>query len=177
MATGSVTKHRYDCTVSVSDATPSTPLTASFGMFNGNVSISGLNRKMKDVVTYTTRGGLPTVRHSDRINPSFTLEFHLANWSGTVDAEGNSEHSPYDVFNRAGAWAAAVSTLPTSFGGGDVFAVNLTITLEGTDLGEAGDHVLTFERCVGICSANIAEPGTWSVEVTCYGNVSGDITL
>jgi len=177
MATGSVIKHRYDCTVSVSDGTAVTPLTASFGMFNGNVSISGLNRKMRDVVTYVTRGGLPTVRHGDRVNPTFTLEFHLANFSGTVDAEGNSEVSPYDVFNRAGAWASAVSTLPTSFGGGDVHAVDITVNIEGTDLGEAADHTITFERCVGICSANIAEPGVWSVEVTCYGNVSGDITL
>jgi hypothetical protein len=177
MATGSVIKHRFDCTVSVSDGTPSTPLTQSFGLFNGNVSISGLNRKLRNVVEYKTRDGKATVRHTDRNNPTFSLQFHLANWSGAVDAEGNTEVSPFDVFNAAGAWSSAVSTIPTSFGGSDVFGVDITITLEGTELGEGSDHTLTFTRCVGICSADISEPGTWTVEVTCYGDTSGDITL
>jgi len=174
MATGSVIKHRYDCSVTIADGAA---LSQSFGMFNGSVSISNMNRKLRNVVAYKTRDGKATVRHSDRNEITFSLTFHLANYSGTVDAEGNTEVSPWDVFNRAGAWAAATSTIPVSFGGGDVFGVDITIDLEGTDIGEAADHTLTFTRCVGLATAAIEEPGTWTVEVTCYGDVTGDITL
>jgi hypothetical protein len=174
MATGSVVKHRYDCSVSIADGAA---LVQSFGMFTGNVSISNFNRKLRNVAAYKTRDGKATVRHTDRNEITFTLNFHLANFSGTVDAEGTSEVSPWDVFNRAGSWAAATSTLPVSAGGGDVFCVDITVNLEGTDIGEGADHTVTFTRCHGMVSANIEEPATWSVEVTCYGDVSGDITL
>ena len=175
MPTGSVVKHMHDCTVTVRDGAA---LSQSFGLFTGEVQISNLNRKLRAVAAYQVRGRLTAVRHADREFPTFTLTIQLANFSGSVNADALTETAtPGDVFNRLGTWGSAVSTLPVNNGGTDVFCVDMDIRLEGTDFGDAADHVLTLAAVHGRPQAQIAGPATWVVECTVYGDISGDLAI
>lgn len=175
MPTGSVVKQAHDCTITISDGAA---LTYSPSLFDGNVSIGNFQRKQREVATYEVRGQLKAVRHTNRVYPTFTLTIQLANFSGSVDVDGASEtESPADVFNRAGTWASATSTLPVNMGGGDVFCVDIDINVEGTDLGESNDHNIKANSVHGVVSPSLAEPGVYTIECTVYEGFTGDISI
>lgn len=175
MPTGSVIKQAHDCTITVKDGAA---LTYSPSLFDGSVSISNFSRKQRDVATYEVRGQLKAVRHTNRVYPTFTLTIQMANFSGSVEVDGASETaSPADVFNRAGTWASATSTLPVNLGGSDVFCVDIDIDVEGTEIGDAEDHSITAHSVRGVVSTNIAEPGVYTVECTVYEGFTGDISI
>ena len=174
MATGSVVKQQHDCTIVVKDGAA---LTYTPSLFDGSVTISNIQRKMRDVATYEVRGVHKATRHTDRVYSTFTLTIQAANYAGSVDVDGASETAtPAEVFNRLGTWAAATSTLPVNRGGGDVFCVDVEIRLEGTDLGESSDHTITAKAVRGVPQIVVGTPATWQVECVAYDGFIGDIS-
>lgn len=175
MATGSVVKQAHDCTVVITDGAA---LSYTGSLFDGNITISNMQRKQREVATYEVRGELKAVRHTGRVYPTFTLTFQAANYTGSVDVDGSSEDaSPSDVFNRLGTWASATSTLPVNKGGGDVFCLDVEVRLEGTDLGEGSDHTITAHSVHGVPQLVVAEPATWQIECTVYEGLDGDLSI
>ena len=161
----------------MADNTPSTPLSATFGLFTGEVAVGNFQRKRRAGIAHHVRGKFVGVRHGDIEFPTFTLTIKLTNFSGAVDAAGGTSISPHDVFNRDGAWAAAVSTLAVNLGGGDVFCVDVTLAGEGTDIGEGSDHSITLGAVHGVPSFSFSgEDAMWTIECTVYGDITGDIT-
>jgi len=70
---------------------------------------------------------------------------------------------------KRGAFSSAVSTLGAN---AEVYAVKLTLTIEGTDHGDAADHTIVLDDCT--CSVDFAEgdPNSLSVSFTCYGAIT-----
>lgn len=175
MAVGSVVKQQHDCRIIVKDGAS---LTYEPSLFDGSVTISNIQRKLRERVNYEVRGVHKARRSTNRVYPTVTLTIQLANYSGAVSVDGATEAaSPADVFNRAGAWSAATSTLHVNRGGGDVFCVDIDVILEGTDLGEAADHTVTLKAVDGIPQMVIAEPATWQIECEVIDGFAGDISL
>ena len=175
MATGSVVKQQHDCRIVIKDGAA---LTYTPSLFDGAVTISNIQRKLRERVNYEVRGVHKARRSTGRVYPTFTLTIQLANYAGSVDVDGASETAtPAEVFNRLGTWSAATSTLPVNRGGGDVFCVDVEIILEGTDLGEAADHTITAKAVDGVVQAVVGEPATWQIECTCIDGFTGDISL
>lgn len=175
MPTGSVVKHSTDCTIVVSDGAA---LTYEPSLFDGSATISNFARKQRDVAIYEVRGQLKGVRHTSRVLPTFTLTIQAANFGGSVDVDGATETAtPAEVFNRAGTWSAATSTLPVNLGGSDVFCVDIEFRLEGTALGEASDHTVTAHSVRGVVSPVISDPATYQVECTVYEGFTGDVSV
>ena len=52
------------------------------------------------------------------------------------------------------------------------YAVDIQFTVEGTDLGDASDHVATLSKCVCQLSFSEGDPNTWTLNFTCYGGIS-----
>lgn len=175
MPTGSVVKQSHDCTIRILDGAA---LVYEPSLFSGEVSISSINRKLREVAPYETRGKLTSLRHTGRTYPEFTLTIQLANVSGSVDvADATETASPLDVFGRRGTWAAATSTLPINKGGGDVFCVDIEINIEGTAFGEGSDHQIVASAVYGQVTMATGEPGTYEIACTVYGGLTGDISI
>jgi hypothetical protein len=71
--------------------------------------------------------------------------------------------------NRSGAWAAAVSTLGAN---ADLYTLQIVITIEGTNFGDAADHVLTMNSCR--CSIDFAEgdPNSFTINFEVLGAIT-----
>jgi len=176
MPTGSTIKQSHDCTIVITDGAA---LTYTPSLWDGQVTISNVARKQRAVNEYQTRGKFKGLRHGDRVYPTFTLTIRLANYAGAVDVDGSTETAtPGEVFSRLGAWSGATSTLGTNLGGADVHTVDVTIQIEGTAIGDAADHTITMEQVYGIPQVQHAPDGsTWTIECTCYGGITGDVSL
>lgn len=177
MTTGGVIKGSQDCRITVADGAALT--WSSDNLFTGEVSISGLNRKMRSVDVAQARGRFTGARSAGFEPITFSLTFQLANYSGSTTAAGSTNTAtPQDVFGRTGTWAAATSTLGAAYGGSDVHAVDITLILEGTDLGDSADHTITYVGCVPRIDLAISTaPGSWTVPIQCMLGTSGDITI
>lgn len=175
MPIGRAVKQQHDVTILVEDGAA---LSQAFGLFDGSVEISNFNRKLRATEKYQVRGGLTSARHTDREFITFTLTIQMVNFSGSVENASAAEAAnPQDVFNRSGAWAAATSTLPVRQGGSDVFCVDVTVQMEGTDLGDPDDHEVKFKAVHGRVSASSGTPNTWSIECEVLGETEGDVAL
>ena len=75
-----------------------------------------------------------------------------------------------DLVRKAGAFAGDTSTL----GAQAIWAVDCLWTVEGTDMGDASDHTLTFANC-RLTVSTITE-GSPSNTISIAGTVYGDIT-
>lgn len=167
MATSSVVKNFSDGTLTLTDAT-ATPISCTARFVNGDLSIDGLKAKLRDTNAYQARGAFTSVRHTTRksITGSFTCQ--LSEFSSA------SANDVIDAFCKTGAFAAGVSKLGAS---AEVWAVDLTFAIEGTNHGDSGDHTITIGSCEGEVSIKEGDPNTISVAFTSYGTVSGNLTL
>jgi hypothetical protein len=162
MALSSVVKNFRDGTILIQDGT-GTPLALTVSYEQGNFAISGLKKKQNETVTYLDRGELGSVRHTSRIFPTGSFSAHMTELS-----DATNQVLP-DIIRRQGSYAAAVSTLGSS---ADVYTLKLTLTVEGTDFGDASDHTIVLNDCE--CSVDFAEgdPNSFTINFTVYGTVS-----
>lgn len=175
MPDGSFGKESHDCTILVKDGAA---LTYNPSLFDGAVSIGNLNRKQREIAARQIRGSLKGLRHKDRIWPTFTLKIDAPNFAGGVTVASATETAtPAEVFNRLGTWAAATSTLPQNMGGNDVFTVDVDINVAGTAFGDTSDHKLTAKYVVGSVNWESSDDNMWTIECTCYGGITGDLSL
>jgi hypothetical protein len=164
MAISQVCKNFRDGTILIEDGT-GTPIALTVQFENGDFSISGLNQGNYEVNTYLDRGELGCLRLTNRSFPTGSFSAHF------TDLSDATEKTLFNAATKTGAFASAVSTRGAN---SDVMTYDITFTVEGTDFGDAADHVLTLAD-VRIDSWDFAEgdPDTQTINFTVYGAVSG----
>lgn len=162
MAASTVVKNFGDGTISVKDGT-GTPVVLTVDFDQGDLSLTGLSATQREVAAYESRGVLKSLRHTTRTYPtgSFTLML--------TDVSDDEDTTLIDFLLKRGSYDGNVSTRGAN---SDVYTVDIVLTIEGTDLGDTADHVITMEDCY--CTADVAEgdPNTVTVNFTVYGDVT-----
>ena len=166
MALSTVVKNFRDGTILIEDGTAVTPLNLTVQFEAGDFSLSGLAQggSSYETTQYLDRGEFGTARKTNRAFPTGSFTAQLTELS-----DGANETIP-DMLLAQGSFSAAVSTLGAN---ADVYAVKITLTIEGSDFGGGeSDHVMVMDDCV--CSLDISEgdPDTFSISFTVLGAVS-----
>lgn len=154
-----IVKTVYDGSVSVKPgAGGSYAIPASVSM-----DISALVQAQKEVIVVEARGELVSLRKGKRKYPSGSIEIYL---SGLSDA---TKTTILDYFLKTGSQAAGTSTTAAI---GDVWTIDIILTIKGSVFGDASDHVFTLEDCHVEVGVKEGEPDTITGSFTCYGTVN-----
>lgn len=165
MALSAHVKNFRNGTISLADSS-GTPLTLTVEYEQGNFSISGLSKGLKEIVTYLDRGELGSVRYTNRTFPTFSFTAHMTEFSDATNK------TLYDFIMRTSGsyYATAVSTLGSS---ADVYTLNVTLTVEGSDFGGGEtDHVLALTNCALSIDFAEGDPNSFTINGTVYGTIT-----
>jgi hypothetical protein len=166
VAASTVIKNFTDGSMTIKDGT-GTPLTFTVPFEQGNFSITGLARKLRNVSAYESRGKFKTARHTTRLYPTWTCNVYMADFTATGGV------SLGDVLFKQGAtWSAAVSTFGAN---AQVYALDVVFTVEGTDFGDAADSTFTLEDNYIVADFSEGDPNNFALSGTCYGAITGGI--
>lgn len=168
MALSTVTKNLNDGSITLADGT-GTPVTLSVPVTVGDLAVSalraasGITGENNAVVAYETRGKLDTVRHTAREYPSGSFSVHFREFTNATSG------AVLDFIRKANGYSANVSTLASS---ADVYTIQITLTVKGTDHDDGADHTIVLDDCA--CVADFAEgdPSTLTIGYVCYGSVT-----
>ena len=162
MAVSTVVKNFRDGAVKFEDGTTPTPLSLTLALESGDFALSGLSQGNTEATTYLDRGVLGSVRLTNQTFPTFSVSCHMADLSDATDK------LIWDAINKTGAFASAVSTIS----GSDVYGLKVTLTIEGTNFGDAADHTIVLNGCH--CTIDFAEgdPNSFTVNGTVYGSIT-----
>ena len=156
-------KNFTDGTLTVKDGTGS-PVALVVQNCQGDFGLSGLSADQKEIVAYQTRGALSTLRTTNQSFPTGSFSIMMSELSdGTLT-------TLVDFLLKQGSYSSNVSTIGTATS--SPYAVLIELQIEGTDAGDAADHVISCDDCV--CTVDFAEgdPNTISVSFTVYGSIS-----
>ena len=161
MAASTVIKHFTDGTIKLEDGTTPTPVSLTVPADTGDVSISGMSQDDREAVPYQSRGVLHSLRQGAKTFPTGSLSVMLADLSDGTDG------TVADFILKQGSYASNTST-----SAGDVYTVDIELTIEGTDFGDSADHTLKATDCH--CTLDLAEgsPDTLTINFTVYGSIS-----
>ena len=162
MAASTVIKHLYDGAITLADGT-GVPVTLVVPFTVGDLSVTGLAETQSNVVAYETRGTLNSVRHTSRTYPSGSFSFQVADYSDGTD------QTAIDFLLKQSSYSANVSTLGSN---AEVYTVDVTLDVEGTDFGDTADHSIALTDCHFTIDHSEGEPNTVSCSFTCYGSVT-----
>ncbi len=161
MAISTVIKHLHDGKITLSDGT-GTPVTLVVPFSAGDLSISGLQETQNAVNKYESRGVLHTVRHGARSFPSGSFSFMVPEYTNS------SIGVAIDFALQQNAYSANISTLvPT-----EVYAFDIILETEGTDLADGKDHLITMTDCVCTLDVSEGEPNSATLSFECLGTVT-----
>ena len=162
MAASTVIKHLYDGSITLEDGTTPTAVSLSIPFTVGDLSLDGLMESQRAAQAYQTRGTLHSVRLAAREFPSVTFSAQLADLSDGTDG------TLVDFALKQASYSGNVSTLT----GSDVYAVKITLTVEGTDLGDAADHTIELDDVHVTVAIAEGEPDTVTISGTVYGSIT-----
>ena len=162
MAVSSVVKNFRDGTILIEDGT-GTPLAVTVQYEAGDFSITGLNQSNTEATTYLDRGELGSVRKTSRTFPTFSFSASMTSLSDATDKE------LWDAVNKTGAFASAISTGGSA---SDVFMLKVTLTVEGSNFGDASDHTLVLQNCHLSIDFAEGDPNTFTINGTVYGSIT-----
>jgi hypothetical protein len=162
MAISSVVKNYRDGVLKLSDGT-GTPIEITVQYENGDFSLSGTNQGNYEHTKYLDRGELGSIRKTNRMFPTGSFTAQL------TDLSDATNKTLWDAVNKTGAFASAVSTLGST---ADLYCLDITLTISGTVLGDASDHVLSMSDCR--CSIDVAEgdPDSFSLSFEVLGSIT-----
>lgn len=162
MAASTVIKHLYDGTITVTDGTTPTAVSLTVPFTVGDLSIDTMQEASRGVQAYQTRGSLHSVRLAAREFQNVTFSAQVADISDATDG------TIIDFVLKQGSYSANESTLA----GSDAYCITITITVEGTDVGDAADH--TIEMVSVRCNGSFAEgePDTFTISGVIYGDTN-----
>jgi len=152
-----VVKHFTDGTIEFADGT-GTPVTLTLPLGIGDFSASGFQESQQDVSVYQSRGVLRSLRKGAKNFVSGSFSAMLA------DISDASAGDAIDFVLQQNAYSGNTSTLSAS----DVYAIKVTLTIEGTDLGDAADHTIVLDNSVVTLDISEGEPDTIAFSFTSY---------
>lgn len=168
MSTSDFVKTSVHGQITLSDGT-GTPVMLTGAYDLGDVNISGLSGpQLNEVTHHERRGKYVSSSYGARRYVQITFTAYLT-------GEGSAAPGSLQAFlMKAAPYTANVSTL----GSGRVYAVDFTLTIEGTDFGDVDDWESTFTDCIpsDISLTEAMDGDKLSFTLTCVGSVSGDIT-
>ena len=159
MPLSSVVKNFRDGSILLEDGS-GVVLTLTVQYENGDFSAEGFNQGEHEVTSYLDRGEFGSLRKTNRKFPTFTFSAQLTEISDATNK------NLFDIVRKTGAFAAGVSTLGTN---ADVWTLDVTWTVEGTNFGDASDHVLKLEDCFLEIAIAEGDPDAFTITGTCYG--------
>lgn len=162
MPISSIVKNFRDGTITLKDGT-GTPIALNVEFEAGDFSISGLSANSHaEVTTYLDRGSLGTVRLTNQTFPTFSFTAHM------TDLSDATNKTLYDAVNKTGTFASAVSTITNS----DAYGLDVVVSIEGSNLGDPTDHVLTMVGCRLSLDFSEGDPNSFSINGTVYGSIT-----
>ena len=166
MSESLIIKTKRDGTIKFLDNAGANTYTVAYEAGDLNISIPG-----PSVISPLDRGSLgspPSLRYSDDapITGSFTAMLRdLGDAAYTTLSE---------IITQTGHVATTwVSTMGAN---GEVFTLDLEWTIEGTNHGDASDHVLTLPYCVVTGSLSEGDPDQISISFTSYSVYPSAVT-
>lgn len=84
-----------------------------------------------------------------------------------ADVSDGTAGTLIDYCLKQGSYASNVTTLT----GSDVYAIKVTLTIEGTDLGDSADHTIQMDDVHVTVAVAEGEPDTVTISGTVYGSV------
>jgi len=163
MAASAVIKHLTDGTITLKDGTGS-PVSLVVPFSVGDLSISGMETDTlgRTVNAYETRGTLNSLRRGARVYPTVSFSAQLA------DVTDATEKTLLDMVLKRASYAGNTSTTAAT---GDVYTLDVVFTIEGTNVCDAADHVITLEDVHFTADVAEGEPNTVTLSGTIYGTV------
>lgn len=163
MAISTVIKNLWDGSITLADGT-GTPVTLTVPCSVGDFKVDGLDATAREVKAYETRGTLNSLRRGERrySNVSFSVHFR--------EFTNSSAGVVLDFIRFANGYSANISTRGGSTA--DVKTIKVTLTIEGTDLGDGKDHTIVLPDCHLMAEFAEGDPNTLVVSGICYGDVS-----
>ena len=162
MAASTVIKNLNDGTITVADGTGS-PVTLAVPFSTGDLAISSLSETQNEVAKYETRGTFNTARHTTRTYPSGSFSFQIADYADGTDG------TLIDFVRKANSYSANVSTLGTN---ADVYAIDITLTVDGTSHGDSANHTMVMTNCVCTMDLSEGDPNTGTISFEVLGTVT-----
>jgi len=144
-----------------------TPVTLALAYEKGNIKGGPLADFLNEAIKIVRRGKLISVAHGDRFWPKLSFSAFVGN---VVGSSAIAPGTPTEFFTKKGAYSANVSTLGT----GRPYAVNVKLTIEGTNFGDANDETLLFKNFRGLLDFGEGVEGN---EISIDGEVLGDIVV
>jgi len=168
MALSTQIKNDIEGSIVINDGT-GTPLTKTASFVRGDLVYGPFKKVMNEDVIFETRGVFKGVGHGARIYGagSFSAWFtEFTHASGTIADM---------ILGTGTAYSAAVSTLGAN---ARKLAHQIVLTVEGTDLGDDADGVLTINDCViQIDQFSEAREGNFlAISWVTYGSTTGFAT-
>lgn len=175
MPASTVVKSKFDKgSVILSDGTTPTPLSHTIQYDNGDWEITGLVPQGRALVIPETRGHRSgPARLGARQYPAFKITGKLAALTDT------GAGTLYDfIFAKAGTPYAARRTTE-SYGATAVQAetaqtFTVTVNLEGSDYGDAGDHTFVCNKVAITVDASMGDEGVLTISGQVLGTVTQD---
>lgn len=163
MAYDAIPRNLRDGVITLKDATGS-PLTFVITYEPGDFTAGPFVQGGSEVVAIYDRGRKSALRKTKDLHPAFSFSAYMTSFTDATDG------SPIDAILKQGKFASGVSTQGTS---ADVWTFDLTLVIEGTDIGGSSDDTLTLEDCHGqIEFAEGEEANRYNISGTCYGSWS-----
>lgn len=160
MAASVIPKHFTDGSLVLTDGAANS---LTVPLCNGDISASGLQEDQKQVNVYEARGVLTGLRKGAPQYPEISFTAQLA------DVSDGSDTTLIDFALRQNSYSGNTSTTTAK---GDVYTLDATLTIEGTDFGDSADHTLTWADVHLVLEISEGEPNTISVTGTVYGSTS-----
>jgi len=158
MAESTIVKTKRDGTLTFSDNGAASSYIVAFEAGDLSITVAG-----RTVSLYLDRGVMsdpPAIRYGDDqpMSGSFTCQLR--------DATDAATETILDILTQGGHVAS--TWVSTGGANAEVFTVDLTWTIEGTDHGDAADHTIVLKHCYVTGSVADGDPGTVSVTFTSY---------
>jgi hypothetical protein len=162
MPISSIVKNFRDGTIVIKDGT-GTPIALTVEFEAGDFAISSLSANSNtETTTYLDRGSLGSVRLTNQTFPTWSFTAHM------TDLSDATNKTLWDAVNKTGAFAAAVSTITNS----DVYGLDVVISVEGSNLGDPTDHVLTLVGNRLTIDFSEGDPNSFTVNGTTFGSIT-----
>lgn len=154
MPASTVIKHFTDGLITLGDGTTPTAVELDVPFSVGDLAVDGLRHTQRETVNYSTRG----THNSSRLgNPSYitgSFSFQIADYSDATD------QTVLDFLRATGSYSANISSEGAD---AEVYKVNITLTVEGNDHGDAADHQILLEDCDCTFQVSEGEPNTCTI--------------
>jgi hypothetical protein len=154
MAASVAVKVKRDGELTLTDGAAAT-YTVSYA--NGNVSFDGGSKASRVVIM--NRGTIVGLRKGDDPIPTLTFDVHMRDFTdGTALALVN-------FLDKTGAASGQTSVGGSAY---EQYMIDITLTIEGTDLGDTADHTAKANTCLATWSFAEGDPDTISVSCEVY---------